>query len=67
MKNYIHLEYIWLDGNEPQQIRSKTKIVEKLESREDLFKSYKSNPGLFLFGILMVHQLIKPKLLNQNC
>jgi len=46
MKNYIHLEYIWLDGNEPQQIRSKTKIVEKLESREDLFKSYKFNPGL---------------------
>jgi glutamine synthetase len=24
----FHLEYIWLDGNKPQQIRSKTKIVE---------------------------------------
>jgi len=25
----IKLEYIWLDGSEPQQLRSKTKIVEK--------------------------------------
>ena len=23
----IHLEYIWLDGNYPQQLRSKTKII----------------------------------------
>lgn len=27
----IKLEYIWLDGSEPQQLRSKTKIVEHIE------------------------------------
>lgn len=35
------LEYVWLDGNNPQQLRSKTKIV-KLEGRlENIFVSYK--------------------------
>jgi len=29
MKLTLHLEYLWLDGNYPQQIRSKTKIIEK--------------------------------------
>lgn len=28
MRTTRHLEYIWLDGNNPQQIRSKTKIME---------------------------------------
>lgn len=28
----IKLEYIWLDGSEPQQLRSKTKIVDKAET-----------------------------------
>ena len=30
----IHLEYIWLDGNYPQRIRSKTKIVKDKISKE---------------------------------
>jgi glutamine synthetase len=29
----IKLEYIWLDGSEPQQLRSKTKIVEHIDSK----------------------------------
>ena len=50
----IHLEYIWLDGSYPQQIRSKTKIVEKeldlnplklgAITIESLFQSWKKNP-----------------------
>lgn len=28
----IKLEYIWLDGSQPQQLRSKTKIVDKAET-----------------------------------
>jgi glutamine synthetase len=28
----VKLEYIWLDGSEPQQLRSKTKIVEKSDT-----------------------------------
>jgi glutamine synthetase len=28
----IKLEYIWLDGSEPQQLRSKTKIVDKADT-----------------------------------
>ena len=37
----IHLDYIWLDGNYPQQIRHKTKIIQK-----DSFsiKKWKENP-----------------------
>jgi glutamine synthetase len=31
----IKLEYIWLDGSEPQQLRSKTKIVESQWSNTD--------------------------------
>ena len=42
----IHLEYVWLDGNKPQQIRSKTKITEKLESRNELLKVYKDSINL---------------------
>ena len=30
--NKIFLEYIWLDGNEPQQLRSKTKVVSKADT-----------------------------------
>lgn len=41
--NFIHLEYIWLDGNQPQQIRSKTKIIQKLESRNKLYETYKNS------------------------
>lgn len=49
----IHLEYIFLDGNYPQQIRSKTKIVEREISMSvsenpvtmsSLFKAWKENP-----------------------
>ncbi len=32
MNTKITLEYIWLDGNNPQQIRSKTKIVSKMDT-----------------------------------
>ena len=37
----IKLEYIWLDGSNPQQIRSKTKIVnlESLEGEANIFES----------------------------
>tara|TARA_R110000851_G_scaffold196444_2_gene347352 strand:- start:4651 stop:5787 length:1137 start_codon:yes stop_codon:yes gene_type:complete len=28
----VFLEYIWLDGSEPQQLRSKTKVVEEIPS-----------------------------------
>ena len=31
-RNKIMLEYIWLDGNNPQQLRSKTKIVDKADT-----------------------------------
>lgn len=34
----IKLEYIWLDGSNPQQLRSKTKIVEKMDT--DIPKDY---------------------------
>ena len=27
----VFLEYVWLDGNQPQQLRSKTKVVVKPE------------------------------------
>jgi len=41
----IHLEYIWLDGSYPQQIRSKTKIVEvKGIGIEFQFEKWKQNP-----------------------
>jgi glutamine synthetase len=30
--NKIFLEYIWLDGNKPQQLRSKTKVVSKADT-----------------------------------
>ncbi len=40
----IKLEYIWLDGSNPQQIRSKTKIVnlEALEGEANIFESFKN-------------------------
>jgi glutamine synthetase len=40
----IKLEYIWLDGSNPQQIRSKTKIVnlESLEGEANIFESFKN-------------------------
>lgn len=49
----FHLEYIWLDGSNPQQIRSKTKIVEKDTSlfhkpehnvKKNLLSFWKKNP-----------------------
>ena len=36
------LEYIWLDGAKPQQIRSKTKIVKSEWATEDLLRQYKN-------------------------
>ena len=49
IKNF-HLEYIWLDGSYPQQIRSKTKIVEKeimnnFLSAESIFNLWKKDPS----------------------
>jgi glutamine synthetase len=44
--NNLHLEYIWLDGNKPQQLRAKTKIVEKSENRDELYKIYKNFPEI---------------------
>jgi glutamine synthetase len=50
----FYLEYIWLDGNYPQQIRSKTKIVEKEISttinensitQETIFSEWKKTPS----------------------
>lgn len=46
----FHLEYIFLDGNYPQQIRSKTKILEKEitefhnDYRDPFFEIWKNNP-----------------------
>jgi glutamine synthetase len=51
----IHLEYIWTDGNNPQHLRSKTKIIQKDvksqfdstnqgKSLEDYFIEWKNNP-----------------------
>ncbi len=37
----VFLEYVWLDGNQPQQLRSKTKVVNSsdfLQTLEDLEK-----------------------------
>jgi len=36
------LEYIWLDGAKPQQLRSKTKIVKSTWTTEDLLRQYKT-------------------------
>ena len=32
----VFLEYVWLDGNQPQQLRSKTKIVDSSDLFDDL-------------------------------
>lgn len=32
--NKVKLEYVWLDGSEPQQLRSKTKITEFIEGND---------------------------------
>jgi glutamine synthetase len=32
--NHVFLEYIWLDGNTPQKLRSKTKVVDNTETLE---------------------------------
>jgi glutamine synthetase len=36
------LEYVWLDGAKPQQLRSKTKIINSNWNTEDLLRQYKS-------------------------
>ena len=41
----FHLEYLWLDGNYPQQIRSKTKIVEKEITEDIIEKIQESETG----------------------
>jgi glutamine synthetase len=51
----IHLEYVWLDGNNPQHLRSKTKIIEREvrpqfdltsgKSLEDYFGDWKNDPS----------------------
>ncbi len=37
------IEYIWLDGNYPQKIRSKTKIINKDSDLQSLFDQYKKD------------------------
>lgn len=41
--NKIFLEYIWLDGNQPQQLRSKTKVIPKTDD----VKSISFNPQVY--------------------
>ena len=36
------LEYIWLDGAKPQQLRAKTKIIKSAWNTEALLNQYKS-------------------------
>lgn len=45
--NFIHLEYVWLDGNSPQQIRSKTKIIQTPEDRDTLYNKHKNGIETF--------------------
>lgn len=50
----IHLEYVWLDGNNPQHLRAKTKIIEREvkhqfsstdgKSLDDYFSEWKNSP-----------------------
>lgn len=40
MKNKVFLEYIWLDGSNPQRLRSKTKIIENKTSGDHLHIYY---------------------------
>ena len=52
----IHLEYVWLDGNNPQHLRAKTKIIERDvrqqftksegKSLDDYFKEWKESPEI---------------------
>jgi len=44
--NKVFLEYVWLDGNQPQQLRSKTKVVDGLSK---IRKYDKLNNGTWLF------------------
>ena len=59
MKVNFLLEYIWLDGSYPQQIRSKTKFIEReitdvfssidrenLITKESFFKAWKEDPSI---------------------
>ena len=41
----IHLEFIWLDGNSPQHLRSKTKIVKTKKLLSSLYEEYKADPS----------------------
>jgi glutamine synthetase len=42
----FHLEYIWLDGNYPQQIRSKTKIVD-IDNESEIFYDTRDESEIF--------------------
>lgn len=56
----IHLEYIWLDGNYPQRIRSKTKIVKDKISKEKGSYHHRSMM-IYLKDILKIedqHQMV---------
>lgn len=39
----IHAEYIWLDGSNPQKLRSKTKIIRTNKNRNDLIIDWKDS------------------------
>ena len=39
----VFLEYVWLDGNQPQQLRSKTKIVDSSDLFDNLDELGKTN------------------------
>ena len=49
MKTNFHLEYIWLDGAYPQQIRTKTKFIEREVSvnstEQKIFNDWKKDPS----------------------
>ena len=44
--NKIFLEYVWLDGNQPQQLRSKTKVVKPEDIRKYVMYEIETNNEL---------------------
>jgi len=59
--NKIMLEYIWLDGNNPQQLRSKTKISEPIENNDP------SNYSIWSFDGSSTKQALSGKGKNTDC
>ena len=36
----VFLEYVWLDGNQPQQLRSKTKVTSFEDVRDYIYSGF---------------------------